>query len=107
MWNSGCQVRTHNLHKPVRKTFPRTPYTVTNIVDECEMDLACFSSLSKYSSKYIHGVAGGMCETSESVPYVKLYPYNPKHLYPKLHVTEIMAIEMCGLLGFRRTVRRA
>jgi len=29
----------------------------------------------------------------ESVPYVKLYRYNQKHLYPKLKVTEIMARE--------------
>jgi len=42
----------------------------------------------------------------ESVPYVKLYRYNPKHLYPKLKVTEIMAIEKCGLLGCPRTVSR-
>ena len=32
----------------------------------------------------MQGVTGGMCETSGSVPYVKLYRYNPKHLYPKL-----------------------
>ena len=30
----------------------------------------------------------------ESVPYVKLYRYNPKHLYPK-----------CGHLAFPRNVR--
>ena len=30
----------------------------------------------------------------ESVPYVELYRYNPKHLYPKLKVTEIMAREV-------------
>jgi len=29
----------------------------------------------------------------ESVPYVELYRYNPKHLYPKVKVTEIMARE--------------
>ena len=34
---------------------------------------------------FIQGVTGGMCETWESVPYVKLYRYNPKHLYPKLN----------------------
>jgi len=42
----------------------------------------------------------------ESVPNVKLYRYNPKHLYRKLKVTEIMAIEKCGLLGCPRTVSR-
>jgi len=31
---------------------------------------------------YIQGVRGGMCQTSGggSVPYVKVYRYNPKHL---------------------------
>jgi len=27
---------------------------------------------------YIQGVPGGMCQTSEGVPYVKVYRYNPK-----------------------------
>ena len=30
----------------------------------------------------------------ESVPYVELYRYNPKHLYPSWTVTEIMAREV-------------
>jgi hypothetical protein len=42
----------------------------------------------------------------ESVPYVKLYRYNPKHLYPKLNFTEIMAIEKYGLLVAPRTIDR-
>ena len=33
---------------------------------------------------YIQGVPGGMDKLRESVPYVELYRYNPKHLYPKL-----------------------
>jgi len=33
----------------------------------------------------------------ESVPYVKVYRYNPKHLYPKLNGYEIMAREKWGL----------
>ena len=37
---------TYTLHKPVRKKFPRNPYTVTNIDDGWEMDLADLSSLS-------------------------------------------------------------
>ena len=40
----------------------------------------------------------------EGIPYVKVYRYNPKHLYPKLNVTEIMAREKCGLLAVPRTV---
>ena len=33
----------------------------------------------------IQGVPGGMEKLRESVPYVKIYRYNPKHLYPKLN----------------------
>ena len=33
----------------------------------------------------IQGVPGGMCQTWEGVPYVKVYRYNPKHLCPKLN----------------------
>ena len=35
-WLSG----QNKLHKPVRKRFPRNPYTATNIDDVWEMDLA-------------------------------------------------------------------
>jgi len=49
-WLSGQD--TYTLHKPVRKRFPRNPYTVTNIDDVWEMDLADLSSLSKYNDKY-------------------------------------------------------
>ena len=44
-WLSGQDKYT--LHKPVRKRFPRNPYTVTNIDGICERDLADLSSLSK------------------------------------------------------------
>ena len=40
------------MHKPIRKRFPRNPYTVTNIDDVWEMDFADLSSLSKYNEKY-------------------------------------------------------
>jgi len=49
-WLSGQD--TYNLHKPVRKRFPRNPYTVTNIDDVWEIDIADLSSLSKYNDKY-------------------------------------------------------
>ena len=39
-WLSGQDTCT--LHKPVRKMFPRNPYTVTNIDNVWEMDLARF-----------------------------------------------------------------
>ena len=41
----------------------------------------------------------------ESVPYVKLYRYNPNTYIQSWTVTEIMAIEKCGLLGCPSTVR--
>ena len=40
-----------HFHKPVRKRFPRNPYTVTTF-DVWEMDLADLSSLSKQNDKY-------------------------------------------------------
>jgi len=49
-WLSGQD--TYSLHKPVRKRFPRYPYTVTYIDGVWEMDLADFSSLSKYNNEY-------------------------------------------------------
>jgi len=50
VWLSGQD--SYTLHKPVRKRFPRNPYTVTNIDDVWEIDLAYLSSLSRYSDKY-------------------------------------------------------
>jgi hypothetical protein len=49
-WLAGQN--TYTLHKPVRKRNLRNPYTVTNIDDVWEMDLADYSSLSKYNNKY-------------------------------------------------------
>jgi len=48
-WLSGQN--TYILHKPVRKRFPSNPYTVTNIDDVWEIDLADLSSLSKYDKQ--------------------------------------------------------
>jgi len=31
----------------------------------------------------IQGVPGGIARPREGVPYVKVFRYNPKHLYPK------------------------
>ena len=44
--------RSLPLHKAVRKRFPRNRYTVANIFDVWEMDLADLSSLSKCNDKY-------------------------------------------------------
>ena len=43
------------------------------------------TGLTKFK-KNIYRVSQEECEILwESVPYVKLYRYNPKHLYPKLN----------------------
>ena len=49
-WLAGQNI--YNLHKPVRKRFPRNSYTVTNIDDIWEMVIADLSSLSKYNDKF-------------------------------------------------------
>jgi hypothetical protein len=49
-WLSGQD--TYTLQKPVRKRFPRNPYTVTNIDDVWEMDLADLTNWAKYNDKY-------------------------------------------------------
>jgi len=49
-WLSGQD--TYTLRKPVRKRFPRNPYTVTNIDNVWEIDLADLRSLSRYNNKY-------------------------------------------------------
>ena len=47
-WLSGQDT----VYKPVRKRFPRNPYSVTNIDDVWEIDLADLGSLSRYNDKY-------------------------------------------------------
>jgi len=51
VWLSGQD--TYTLHKPLRKTFPRNPYIVTNIDDDWEIDLADLSHLSRYNDNVI------------------------------------------------------
>ena len=60
---------TYNLHKTVRKKFPRNPSTVTNIDDVWEMDPADLSSLSKYDKyKYLLNVIDIFSRYAWSVP---------------------------------------
>jgi hypothetical protein len=40
----------------------------------------------------------------EGVPYVKVYRYNPKHIYPKLNGYGDNGQGKCGLLAVPRTV---
>jgi len=41
--------------------------------------------------------------TRESVPYVKVYRYNPKHLYPKLNGYGDNGLRKVGLLSVPNT----
>jgi hypothetical protein len=40
------------MHRPVRKRFPRNPYTITNALDVWECDLLDVQSLSRYNDRY-------------------------------------------------------
>jgi len=42
----------YTLHRPLRKRFPRNPYTVNNINDVWEMDILDLTSLKKYNNNY-------------------------------------------------------
>ena len=46
------QQDAYTLHKPVRKRFPRNPYTVSNIVDVFEADLVDVQSLAKHNDNH-------------------------------------------------------
>jgi transposase InsO family protein len=61
---------TYMLHKPVRKRFPRNPYTVTNLDDVWELDWADLAALAKYNSnyKYLLNVIDIFSRYSWSVP---------------------------------------
>jgi len=53
---------------------------------------------------YIYRVSQVECaRLRESVPYVKLYRYNPKHLYPNLNGYGDNVQRKCGLLAVPRT----
>jgi hypothetical protein len=49
------QQDAYTLHKPVRKHFPRNPYTVSKVMDVWESHLADIQNLSKYNDncKYL------------------------------------------------------
>jgi len=43
------QQDAYNVHKPVRKRFPRNPYTLSNILDLWEADLVDVQSLANHN----------------------------------------------------------
>ena len=42
----------YTLHKPVRKHFPRNPYTANNVMDVWECDLVDVQALARFNSSY-------------------------------------------------------
>ena len=40
----------YTLHRPVRKHFPRNPYTVNNVMDVWECDLVDVQAISRYNN---------------------------------------------------------
>jgi Integrase core domain len=61
---------SYTLHKPVRKRFPRNPYTVTNIDDLWEADLVDVNSYSKHNKgvKFLLNVIDTFSKYVWSVP---------------------------------------
>ena len=49
---------SYTLHRPVRKRFPRNPYTITNVMYIWEYDVMDMQSLSKYKDKYKYLLSG-------------------------------------------------
>jgi len=42
----------YTLHRPIRKRFPRNPYSVNNVLDIFEYDLVDVQALSKHNDVY-------------------------------------------------------
>ena len=84
-----CQNRCSNkMMKKIRKQDMCKFYTWPNSVDARgsrslqNLHVICIKTIYIY----IYRVSQEECAIlRESVPYVKLYRYNPKHLYPKLN----------------------
>jgi hypothetical protein len=91
-----------------------------NVETLCRKQKETAFSVTKRKSIYIYDVKiSGFTRSSiyrvshelrsllrEGVPYVKLYQYNPKHLYQKLNGYGDNGHRKCGFLWGRRTVRR-
>jgi hypothetical protein len=42
----------YTMHRPLRKKFPRNPYTVSNIMDVWQFDLIIVTNLARYNDPY-------------------------------------------------------
>jgi len=69
-------MKTTLMHCLSSVYFVNQPLHVSGIFVACHQDLHCIYRVSQEECARLR----------ESVPYVKLYRYNPKHLYPKLNV---------------------
>jgi len=68
MLKSSCQVRTRTLYTSRLEGNSAQSFTVTNIDDVWEMDLADSSSLSKYKYKYLLNVIDLFSRYAWSMP---------------------------------------
>jgi hypothetical protein len=46
------QQDAYTMHSPVRNRFPRNPYTMTDVMNVWECDLADFQAYARYNDKY-------------------------------------------------------
>ena len=46
------QQDAYMLHRPVRKRFPRIPYTVSNLLDDWEAEIVDVQSLAKHNDNH-------------------------------------------------------
>ena len=86
----------YTLHQPVRKCFPRNPYSVNNLIDVWKSYLVYVQALSKYNdqfkylltvidffSQYLHFVPLNPAVMSELQSIFKDSKYSkPKHIRP-------------------------
>jgi hypothetical protein len=42
----------YTMHRPIRKHFPRNPYTVNNVNEVWELNLMDLQNLAKYNDKF-------------------------------------------------------
>jgi len=83
------------VHRPLRKRFPRNPYTVTNIDDVWEIDILDLSFLKKYKdnyryllqvidvfSKYLHSIPLRTKTGKEVAAALETILHDPKYTKP-------------------------
>ena len=80
MWCDNVQ--GHYFYDNYQSSFPASSRIVLCVTKVVQSD----KQWLPYTIRAIYRVSQEECEIlRESIPYVKLYRYNPKHLYPKLN----------------------